>query len=195
MADEVESGRTSPQQAADAVWGVLGAASREKADAFLEEQIKLTRLQKIKLEKEDEIIGAQVRLDLSHLRFRRVADYAQAALAISIAIVVVLAVVGLAVMVWNAARDSDLVVDAFSVPADVAQSGLTGPVLAGRVLDKFGAMQTVHMATTQDVGAYHGSDTTQIHVEIPETGISVDDLNRALRAWLGHETQVAGDLV
>src|SRR6202034_2960714 len=29
---------------------------------------------------------------------------------------------------------------------------------------------------------------------IPDTGISIDDLSRLLRGWLGHETHVSGEI-
>jgi tetratricopeptide (TPR) repeat protein len=198
MAEESENERSrqsAPQAADDVAWTLLGAASREKADAFLDEQVAVLRLQKERLESEDEIIAAQVLLELSHLRFRRFSDYARSLLEISVGIVAVLVVCGLAALIWNAANDHDLIVDAFSVPPDVAQSGMTGAVLASRVLDKFGAMQSGHMSTTQDVGSYRGSDTSEVRVEIPDTGISIGDLYLALRSWLGHEIHVTGDLV
>jgi tetratricopeptide (TPR) repeat protein len=177
--------------------GALGAghamaftsASREKADQFLEKQSALADLQIYNLRKQDEF-------ELSHLRFRRFSDYARFALELAGFLVVLLIVCGLGTMVWNAAEDRDLVVDAFSVPPDIAQSGMTGSVLAGRVLDSFGAMQASTIGTTEASASYRGSSGgSEIRVEIPETGISLGELNQYLRAWLGHETHVSGDLV
>ena len=48
-------------------------------------------------------------------------------------LVVLLIVCGLGSMVWNASRDRGLVVDAFSVPPDLAQTGMTGSVVANRL--------------------------------------------------------------
>ncbi len=146
------------------------------------------RLQNDNLQKQDEF-------ELSHLRFRRVSDYARFALEIAGFLVVLLVVCGLGTMVWNAAQDRDLVVDAFSVPADVAQSGLTGDVLAGRVLNSLGQMQADTYSLAQGAGSYRSNDTNQVRIEIPSTGISLGELDRYLREWLGHETRVAGDLV
>src|ERR1700679_3356989 len=97
--EEEELERTSASQMMndEAAWHMLGSASRDKADAYLAEKIKLARLEREKLALE----GAGF-------------------------LVVLLFISGLATMVWNATHDHDLVVEAFSVPPDLAQTGMTG---------------------------------------------------------------------
>jgi tetratricopeptide (TPR) repeat protein len=172
--------------AADAV--AFTGASQAKADAYLEEQTRLAKLQ-------SQNLVEQNAFELSHLRFRRVSDYARFALEAAGFLVVLLVVCGLGTMVWNATQDRDLVVYAFSVPADVAQSGMTGDVLAGRVLDALGHMQADTYSLAQGAGSYRSNDSNQVRIEIPSTGISLGELNRYLREWLGDETRLAGDLV
>ena len=171
----------------------MEAAARDETVAreareFLREQTEVLRLQKAALKEE-------ALLNLSHLRFRRFSDHARVGLELAGFLVVLLIVCGLGSMVWSATQDRDLVVDAFSVPADVAQSGMTGSVLAGRILDRLGQMQASTYSLAQGAGAFHSNDTEQVRIEIPSTGISIGELNRYLREWLGHETHVAGDLV
>jgi hypothetical protein len=189
MADDAEAIAISGADGDGAAESLaLAGASRAKADAYLEEQTGLARLQKQNLIEQNAF-------ELSHLRFRRFSDYARFALEVAGFLVVLLVVCGLATMVWSAVRDRDLVVDAFQVPADVAQSGLTGSVLAGHVLDKLGRMQASTLSMAQGAGSYRANDGDQIRVEIPTTGISIGELDRYLRQWLGHETRVSGDLV
>ncbi|HEY2068989.1 MAG TPA: hypothetical protein VGG48_05500 [Rhizomicrobium sp.] len=178
---------TSAEGSALAAQMALGQTSAEARD-YLRKQSRLADLQIDTLQKKDEF-------ELSHLRFRRFSDYARFSLEIAGFLVVLLLVLGLASMVWNATQDHDLVVDAFSVPADVAQSGMTGSVLAGRVLDRFGAMQTDITATTQAASSYRADSGEAVRVEIPDTGVSLGELDRYLREWLGQETYVSGDLV
>jgi tetratricopeptide (TPR) repeat protein len=159
-----------------------------KQGVLADKQSRLADLQIDTLEKKDEF-------ELSHLRFRRFGDYARFALEIAVGLVVLLIVSGLGAMVWSAAQDHDLVVYAFSVPTDVAQSGMTGDVLAGRVLDSLGHMQADTYSLAQGAGSYRSNDTNQVRIEIPSTGISLGELDRYLREWLGHETPVVGDLV
>jgi tetratricopeptide (TPR) repeat protein len=163
-------------------------SSTAEARAYLREQTDLARLQKLNLVEQNQF-------ELSHLRFRRFADWGKFALQIGVGLILLLIVTALGAMVWNAARDKDLVVESFSVPPDVAQSGMTGGVLAARVLDRLGRMQADTFSITQGAGRYHRSNEEQVRVEIPDTGISIQELDRYLRQWLGHETHVTGDLV
>ncbi len=165
----------------------LAGASRAKADAYLDRQGRLADLQAQNLIEQNAF-------ELSHLRFRRFSDWAKFALELSVALVVLLLVCGLGTMVWNAAHDRDLVVDAFSVPPDIAQSGMTGNVLAARLLDRFGAMDAGILTFSEDFSGYHGR-ADEVRVEIPSTGVSIGEVDRLLRAWLGHETHVSGELV
>jgi tetratricopeptide (TPR) repeat protein len=198
MADEAESAGAAPGQGPRSDPAAIGLAlnhssaeAREylrKQSVLADKQVRLADLQIDTLEKKDEF-------ELSHLRFRRFSDYARFALEIAGFLVVLLIVCGLGTMVWNASRDRDLVVDAFSVPGDFAQSGMTGTVLAGRVLDRFGQMQADTLGTIQGAGSYRRDNREEVRVEIPDTGVSLGELDRYLRAWLGNETHIAGDLV
>ena len=159
-----------------------------RAAAFLEKQSRLADLQIENLQKQDEF-------ELSHLRFRRFSDYGKFALELAAGLVVLLLVCGLATMVWSATQDRDLIVDAFSVPPDLAQSGMTGSVLAARVLDRFGEMDSSTLTFAEGVSAFHVDNREEAHVEIPETGVSIGELDHYLHGWLGHATHVTGDLV
>ena len=190
MAEDAEDRNTpafSPDPAALNV-ALAGASATEEAREYLRKQSRLADLQIENLEKLDEF-------ELSHLRFRRVSDYARVALEIAAGLVILLVICGLGTMVWSASQDDDLVVEAFSVPPDVAQTGLTGSVLAGRILDRFGDMDRNVRGFTADFSGYHGTSNEDVRVEIPDTGISIGELNRYLRGWLGHETHVTGELV
>lgn len=104
------------------------------------------------------------------------------------------AAVTLAVMTWDAAHDHSLVVEAFSVPPDLAQRGLTGQVVAKQVLDKVTEMQALTQ-TMRAAGSYKNNWGAELKVEIPETGVSLGELRQYLHAWLGHETHVTGEVV
>jgi tetratricopeptide (TPR) repeat protein len=164
------------------------SAAAGEAQAYLREQTELARLQKQNLLEQNAF-------ELSHLRFRRFADWGKFALQVGVGLILLLIVLALGAMVWDAARGRDLVVEAFSVPPDVAQSGMTGKVLASRVLDRFGQMQADTIGTIQGSGSYRRDTGEEVRVEIPDTGVSLGEMDRYLRAWLGHETHVAGDLV
>ena len=184
-----DDSNTRPRSASAAAAIALGHGPLDpRAAAYLDEQTRLARLQA-------ESLIEQNAFELSHLRFRRFSDWAKFALEISASLIALLVVAGIATMVWNASRSRDLVVESFSVPADIAQSGMSGSVLAARVLDRMGAMQAGTNSLAEGAGSYRSDDRDKVRVEIPDTGISIGELNRYLRQWLGDDIAVGGDLV
>lgn len=190
MAEEQsESARESVEPDSMALRLSLNAAGNsEEARAYLAKQVEIAGIQAEKLREE-------IPLERSHLKFRHFGDITKSAFEIAAGLVILLAVCALGAMVWNATQDHDLVVEAFSVPPEFANKGLTGQVLANRILDRYGAMGRNVLSLSQDLSRYHGAAGEEARVEIPETGISLAELNRYLRDWLGHETRVTGELV
>ena len=94
-------------------------------------------------------------------------------------------------LIWEATQARGLVIEAFSVPPAFAANGLTGDVVAAQVQDRLTAMQarTDSARAPETFANNWGSD---IEVEIPQTGVSLMELRRALRRLLGHETRVTG---
>ena len=103
-------------------------------------------------------------------------------------------VAGLGLMVWSAAHADGFVIQSFSVPPDLAARGLNGEVVASKLLDQIRIAQTLFNTVAQDPAVSRNS-SNDIKVEIPETGISLGEVYRFLREWLGHETMVGGEIV
>ncbi|MDB5432244.1 MAG: hypothetical protein JWP35_3360 [Caulobacter sp.] len=96
-------------------------------------------------------------------------------------------------LVWSAAHERGLVVHPFSVPPDMAAKGVTGQVVAARLLDKLEEMD----AATNSYRAsatYANNWNGDIKIQIPETGVSVGELQRLLVEWLGHQTAITGEV-
>ena len=175
----------------DAVALALGRTGRgksldAKAEAFLDRQSRLLEIQ-------TEHLHEQRELALSHLRWRRFSDRMRAMLQVMTALVGLLVAGGLAVMATSAANERGLVIEPFSVPPDLAQRGLTGQVIASMVLDKLGEMQNA-TNSSRSPSTYANDWNDQIKVEIPETGVSVGELERLMVRWLGHQTTISGEL-
>src|SRR5258707_2541439 len=134
MAEEPDNGG-APAAGGDALAAqiALGNESGQEARDYLRKQSRIADLQIDTLQKKDEF-------ELSHLRFRRFSDWARFALELAGFLVVLLVVCGLGSMVWNASRERGLVVDAFSVPPELVQTGMTGSVVANRLIDKLGQL-------------------------------------------------------
>ena len=101
---------------------------------------------------------------------------------------------GVCIMLVDAFNSKSVVVDPFDAPPALAARGLTGKVVASGVLDTLTRLQAAtrsNAAGRSLAGAWSGD----IKVEVPETGVSIGDLDRMLKARFGHELHIAGDLV
>jgi tetratricopeptide (TPR) repeat protein len=193
MADEheSESGGAGPSHAA--AFAVLSHASRDRADAFLEEQTRLAREQAEVARLQADDLRREDRLRHWSLIVRHVSDVVKVTFEVALAIVVVAIVSGLVALVWTAAHDDSLVIEAFSVPPDLAARGLTGQAIAAQLQDKLAAMQDA-TNSGRPAKSYANSWDGGIKVMIPDTGISVGDFYRTLAGWLGHQTHITGEV-
>jgi tetratricopeptide (TPR) repeat protein len=142
------------------------------------------------LEKHACLIDAQCAREseeLKALRLRRFTRY-------GVLLLVSAVLVGIAALLYNASRSRVLVVEAFQVPAALDQRGLSGRVIGSRVLDRLAELQR-QTESTRAESSYSNNWESDIQIAIPETGISVGEAWRYLRAWLGTETRVGGEVV
>jgi tetratricopeptide (TPR) repeat protein len=194
--EEPEAGlQESPvQDSPTAVAIALGRTSRgsgakavdAEAVAFLRKQSRLIDLQTEHLHEQRELI-------LSRLRWGRFSDRVKAAIQVMTAIVGLAVVTVLGAMAWGASREHGVVVEAFSVPPDLAARGLTGQVVAGKFLDDLQRMQA-QTASRRAPSTYANNWSGEVKVEIPETGVSIGELRRLLVDWLGHNTRIDGEI-
>src|SRR5262249_32035313 len=100
-----------------------------RAAAYLEKQARLTELQIADLERED-------RLRHWSLRVRHISDVMKLTfeLALALIFVSIVAIIGIAVV--EASSDNSLIIEAFSVPPDLAAKGITGQAVAAQLQDK-----------------------------------------------------------
>jgi tetratricopeptide (TPR) repeat protein len=158
-----------------------------RLDAFLDEQTDLIRIQKEHLHEQRELV-------LSRLRWGRFSDRVKAALQVMTALVGVAVAVVIGAMAWHAHEDHGVRIEAFSVAPDLVGRGLTGQVVASKLLDKLADLQA-KTVTTRPASSYADDWGGDIKVEIPETGVSIGELYRYLREWLGSETRISGEVV
>ena len=131
---------------------------------------------------------------LSHYRLRRFSDWAKAAFEFSAGLLALAVVAAVAYLVWNAANSNDLVIDAFAAPPDFAARGLSGPVVAAKLSDRIAAMQA-QTRSARAPKSYANGLSDGLKLEIPETGVSLSELDRFLREKLGHDQHIGGEMV
>jgi tetratricopeptide (TPR) repeat protein len=161
----------------------LAGASRERADSFLTKQEALIAAQLHHLHEQLN----QIHLDVWEKRLGVLLRLATAFIGLVLA-------AGLAVLLWGAAHADGLVVEGFSVPPDFAAKGMSGQVVATEMLDNLSALLAVS-TSVRAPNSYANNWGDDLKVEIPETGISAGEAYRFLKKWLGHETQISGEVI
>ncbi len=99
----------------------------------------------------------------------------------------------LGVMAWNASQDDSLVIDPVSAPEDLVRDGATGAALAHALQDKLVQLRADTRA--QLVSAeVREKDGGGLKVQIPGSGVSLADLDLALRQALGRQTHLSAEV-
>lgn len=101
---------------------------------------------------------------------------------------------GVAAALWAASQSRSLIVEPFSVPPALAERGVTGEVVAARVLDRLADMQR-RTASVRAESSYSNNWQDNVEVNVLDAGFSVGELWRALRQWLGKETRISGEII
>jgi len=158
----------------------------DDARTLLREQARLARLQA-------DDVDEDAALKRRSLHVRHASEIMKFAFELLIALVLLAIVAALGTAMCTAAHDNGLVIEAFSVPPDFAQRGLSGQVVASQLLDKLARMQA-ETNSIRPADTYRNNWGDDIKVEIPDTGISIGELNRYLGRWLGHETHITGEI-
>jgi tetratricopeptide (TPR) repeat protein len=184
--DEESSAGTAAAANAMAAQMAMDAPQSPASEAYLRKHGRLLDLQIENLQKQDEF-------EVSHLRWRRFNDQMRGLLQVMAVAVAALVVAAIAAAVWNAHEAGGVVIEAFSVPPDMAARGLTGEVVAKQVQDRLTSLQS-STYSFRAPSSYANNWGKDIKVQIPDTGVSIGEFNRYLVEWLGHETHITGEI-
>ena len=200
MADEVDSTCAASGGESDpaAIALAFGAASHServasRAEAYLENQARLSNKQSVLVDLQSEDLRHELKLNHWSARIHHASAILKLGFEVAIAFIVLALAVLLGGAIWDAAHDHGLVVESFSVPPDLAARGLTGEVIATRLLDRLSALQA-QTNSSRAPSSYANNWGSDIKVQIPDTGVSIGEFNRFLHAWLGHQTRISGDI-
>ena len=176
MADGTDNGRLRKvPRTPDAVDVALDGASDDAA--------------RVLLEKHGRLIDAQIKSERLEHGAKRMVIFFRAV----VGLVALAILVALVWMVVRARADRGLVIEALSVPPDLAQRGLTGEALAANLADKLGEIDQVAQSfrSPETMKVNWGDD---IKIVIPSTGVSIGELDTFLRRQLGGQTIIGGSV-
>jgi tetratricopeptide (TPR) repeat protein len=182
---------------AAAVAARLSASDPEVArdtSAFLKEQTQLLKVQKEHLKDEHALRLAHLRNQLGEENVRRFGLRLRVGFQLFLALVATVIGVGGAVMLRDTFTSRSVVVESFDAPLALAARGVTGKVIAGGVLDELNRLQA---ATKSSAAKRNLSNAwaSEVKLAVPETGISLGEISRLLKARFGHDLHIDGDLV
>jgi tetratricopeptide (TPR) repeat protein len=163
--------------------------------AFLKTQAQLLETQTRHLEDEHPLRVAHLREQSHLLRGQRVSQGIRIAFQVATALIAVVIGVGIAVMLHDAFNSRSVVVDPFEAPARLAALGVTSTVVASAVLDDLTRMQGATRSTAAAKRDLSGAWSNDVKLAVPEAGVSLAELVRLLKARLGHDVHIGGDLV
>ncbi|HEX3846637.1 MAG TPA: tetratricopeptide repeat protein [Steroidobacteraceae bacterium] len=98
------------------------------------------------------------------------------------------------IMVRDAVTSRRVVIEPFHAPPQLAAQGIDGAVVAAGVLDELARLQDSTRSSSAARGLT-GAWTSDIKLDVPETGVSIGEISRLLRDRFGHDEQIDGALV
>ena len=187
--------------AADAFAAALAAiASHQdpgvarKTEEFLSDQSVLLKIQAQHLKEEHQLRLRYLSGQVGESAIRRFGARIRAAIQLAAAALMILVAGGVVVLVFEAFHSRNVVVEPFQAPASTAARGLTGEVAASRVLDELTRLQAANHAHIYERGA-RSAWSGEVKLAVPETGFSLSEFSRLLKARFGNDTHIDGDLV
>lgn len=158
-----------------------------KAGQYLEAQSLLTAIQ-------TEHLHEQRAVQLSHLKLRRWSERMRLGLQLFVGMIGTVIGLGVLTMLYDAFTSKNVVVEAFQAPPALAGRGLNGTVVATQVLDGLQKLQNATRGPSRGLTT-RGAWTSDIKIEVPETGISIGEIDRLLHERFGQDVHVDGDLI
>src|SRR5471030_1832300 len=149
--------------------------SRAASDYLNEQRVLVrasTELVRIQVHHSDE----ERELSIQAAKRKRFSDHFRMSFQVFMTLVATVICVGVGVMVWDAATSKSVVLDSFD----------------SRVLD---ALEELQDATRAVNGGWTSTNawSSDVKIELPETGVSIGEINHILHERLGHDIHINGD--
>jgi tetratricopeptide (TPR) repeat protein len=194
---EAQAALAGAEAFAAAVAAKLAAGDSEVArdtSVFLKEQALLLKVQKLHLEDEHPLRLTHLRHAIDEDNIRRFGLRLRVGFQLFFVLVATVIGFGGAMVIYDAVHSRSVVIDPLEAPPSLAASGLNGKVLASGLLDVLTRIQAA-TRTSAEHRALSNAWTNEIAIDVPETGISIGQLERTLRTRFGHDQHIDGDLV
>jgi tetratricopeptide (TPR) repeat protein len=170
----------------------LGVA--RKTETFLEKQSQLLETQHQHLQSEHALRTAHLRNQLSEENLRRLGLRLRPSFQLLVASIALAIGVGVLLMIHDALTSRKVVVEPFHAPPALIAMGIDGVVAAGGLLDELRLLQDATFSSDEKRDLSNAW-ASEVKLEVPETGLSLSEVNRLLIARFGHDVHIDGDVV
>jgi len=155
--------------------------------AFLRKQTELVEAQRKAVEAEHQFFEEEWGPRLLGIRLR---------IGFQIFLVLVATAIGLGVvvMIRDAFTSRRVVIEPFHTPPTLSASGIDGTVVAAGLLDELSRLQSATRSTAEkrDLTTPWTSD---VKLAVTESGVTLSEVSKLLRARFGHDLHLYGDIV
>jgi tetratricopeptide (TPR) repeat protein len=159
----------------------------QKVSAYFDKQSHLVEVQ-------TEHLHEQRVVNLQLLKLRRFGERLRVGLQVFVILVASVIGIGILIMIRDAVDSRSVVIEPFDVAPNLAADVPSGKIVAAGLLD---VLTRIQAASRGNIERRNLSNawTNEISIEVPETGISIGQLERVLKARFGHDQHIEGDLV
>jgi len=161
---------------------------------FLTEQTLLLKVQKEFLKEEHGLRLAHLRNQIHAENTRQFGLRIRIGFHIVIALAAIAVAAGVAIMVYDAIKSRSVIIEAFDVAPNVASRVPSGRIIAAEMLDVLTKIQAASRSNAEH-RSLSNAWTNDITIEVPETGVSIGQVERTLKARFGHDQHVDADVV
>jgi tetratricopeptide (TPR) repeat protein len=165
-----------------------------KTEAFLSEQTALLKVQKEHLKDEHAARLHFLQGQAREVDIRRFGLRLRVAFQLFLALIATAIGIGMVVMIRDAVTARSVVIDPFEIAPNVAAQVPSGKIVAAGLLDVLTRIQAATRSSAEH-RALSNAWTNEIAIEVPETGVSIGQIERTLKARFGHDQHIEGDLV
>src|SRR6202163_2993482 len=165
-----------------------------KTEEFLTEQTQLLKVQKEHLKDEHAERLHYLRGQAREVDIRRFGLRLRVGFQLFVALVATVIGIGAAIMVRDAVKSRSVIIEPFEIAPNIAPQVPSGKIVAAGLLDVLTRIQAANRSSAEH-RALSNAWTNDITIEVPETGISIGQLERTLKTRFGHDQHIDGDLV
>ena len=161
---------------------------------FLNEQTQLLRVQKKHLEDEHALRLTHLRYQAEMLHGQRFRQALRTAFQVFFALIATVIGLGLAIVVYSATQSRSVVIEPFDIAPNIAAEAPSGKIVAAGLLDVLTKIQAASRSSIEHRNLSNAW-TNEISIDVPDTGISMSELERMVKTRFGHDQHIDGNLV